>query len=333
MRQHRLAARIFFLAIVAQGCVDKDATARLEAEIKQAETSISESRAELGRFKEGSPLGSLIQARLAVQQQTVEMLRQKRGAALYYPRFSYVVDGKAYEAPTDLEDRIKRLEETKASTEARVKAAEERAKASGLLASIAAATEASTLRIALAQIEYQRVAYQSGFPPLIGYDPAAAHSTTAGTMPAQESSASAPVAPAPPAPASDPDLETMSRTLAVDLKAKTYYPQDFAARRYKATLGLKFEYGNRSERDIRAFTGTVVFRDIFDRDVLRVSLTADSPLAAGATIIDADKSLDINEFNDAHKKIVNSEIENLRVSFEPQSILFSDGSRLGTVKP
>ena len=44
---------------------------------------------------------------------------------------------------------------------------------------------------------------------------------------------------------------------------------------------MNFEYENKTEREIRAFTGTVVFADMFDRDIYRVALTVDKTIGPG----------------------------------------------------
>ena len=182
----------------------------------------------------------------------------------------------------------------------------------------------------VSQLDYQLTAYQRGFPPYIAPEPGASATTLSQPTPgAAVKPLAVPAAPSP----RDQGREALQAAVGVRLVDKTYVPSGAQAGRYEDFVVLEFEYANKAGKDIRAFTGTVVFKDIFERPFLRMNLTVDQPVIAGHSIRDKNKSLKTNQFSYEDNKLINTELENLRVGFKVESVLFADGTKMGSVAP
>ena len=194
---------------------------------------------------------------------------------------------------------------------------------------VLAALDVETKMLLVSQLDYQLTAYHSGFPPYIAPEPGASATALKPTPGAAVEPLVVPAAPSP----RDQEREALQAAVGVRLVDKTYVPSDWQARRYEDFVALEFEYANKADKDIRAFTGTVVFKDIFERPFLRLNLTFDQRIAAGHSVRDKDRSLKTNQFSDEQQKLINTELENLRVGFEVESVLFADGTKMGSVAP
>lgn len=90
-----------------------------------------------------------------------------------------------------------------------------------------------------------------------------------------------------------------------------------------------FEIGfqNKSLKDIRGIKGVVKFIDIFDKEVGAVSFGYDDGLKAGAT--GAWRGVrQYNQFIESHRAVANLEEGKYTTRFEPEMIIFSDGTKL-----
>lgn len=152
-------------ALILGGCADPNATARLTTDIKAVEDEIKDANAELQKYGDGSVLYALVSVRLAVHNQTHAMLTQKWAAVRWYPKFSYTVDGKVYEAPADTTKRLEELRSALAHAEKGAFEARLKALGSGGLIGAIASMTAELKALPVAQIEYQILALEHGFPP------------------------------------------------------------------------------------------------------------------------------------------------------------------------
>jgi hypothetical protein len=126
--------------------------------------------------------------------------------------------------------------------------------------------------------------------------------------------------------------QLLREALMVELVDTTYVPEDYTAGRYSDYVLFTFKYSNTSGQDIRAFTGVVTFMDLFRRPIKELSLTYDTAIAAGGEVVDDDKGLELNQFLDDDQWLATTPRANMVVEFEPQSIIFGDGTRLGSAQ-
>jgi hypothetical protein len=110
--------------------------------------------------------------------------------------------------------------------------------------------------------------------------------------------------------------------LSVSLVDKGYTEYD-----YQEYLTYTFSFRNMTQKDIRAFTGKIVFQDLFEREISSISLTYDEVIPADSTI-QWNAQTDFNPYIDKDVALRNKKLENIKTAWYPQQILFTDGSKL-----
>ncbi len=109
---------------------------------------------------------------------------------------------------------------------------------------------------------------------------------------------------------------------------KGFLESDPMAGRYQDYITIKCAYENTSQKDIRAFNGTVRFTDLFGKLVFESGLTISDPIKAGAKATWTG-SIEYNQFTESHRSLKNADLKDMNVVWIPKSIIFADGSRVG----
>jgi hypothetical protein len=120
----------------------------------------------------------------------------------------------------------------------------------------------------------------------------------------------------------------LRKALMLTVFEKDYAPSNAMAGRYQDYITIKCAYENTSGKDIRAFTGSVRFTDLFGKPVFETNLTVSDPIKAGAKAT-WNGAIDYNQFRDAHRSLRNAELANLKVVWLPKSIIYMDGTQAG----
>jgi hypothetical protein len=123
--------------------------------------------------------------------------------------------------------------------------------------------------------------------------------------------------------AAEPTITPRAPIVGVDLLRK-----EFVDGRVSDQISFALKWTNLGEREIRAFTGVLVFRDLFDRPIQRVNLTYEDGLKPGE-VKSWEGAIRYRQFNDGDIRLRSIELKDLGVTFEPRQILYSDGSREG----
>ena len=84
---------------------------------------------------------------------------------------------------------------------------------------------------------------------------------------------------------------------------------------------------NISGKDIRAFNGTLTFKDLLGKDIMSISYTFDRGVEADAELMH-ETSIEYNQFLPDHVALLGKEVDQLTIDFEAEKILFEDGSVL-----
>jgi hypothetical protein len=79
-------------------------------------------------------------------------------------------------------------------------------------------------------------------------------------------------------------------------------------------------------KDVRAFSGTLSFRDLFDKEITSVTLTHEDGLRAGSTAV-WKGGIEFNQFIPAHQRLLSIAPTDLQVSFATDVIIYKDGTR------
>ena len=66
--------------------------------------------------------------------------------------------------------------------------------------------------------------------------------------------------------------DELRKTILVSVYKKSFSPSDWQNGTYEDYILLGFVFKNQSSKNIRGFTGTVLFNDIFDKEIARTSI-------------------------------------------------------------
>lgn len=104
-------------------------------------------------------------------------------------------------------------------------------------------------------------------------------------------------------------------------------PADFQSGKPFDRQMLKLGFQNKGKKDILGVMGSVHFIDIFDKDIGSVSFKYDDGIKAGATATWSGGRR-YNEFLPEHRAIAGLSKGKYMVKFEPEMVIFADGSKL-----
>jgi hypothetical protein len=114
----------------------------------------------------------------------------------------------------------------------------------------------------------------------------------------------------------------LNKSLTVSLFEKGFVKHD-----YQEYITYEFVIENKTDKDIRAFTGEFVMNDLFDEKIKTIGFTFDDGVKANS-VINYSASSDYNQFTDSDVKLKSKKMNQLKVSWVPSKILFSDDTIL-----
>ncbi len=117
-----------------------------------------------------------------------------------------------------------------------------------------------------------------------------------------------------------PTTENGAATILIGLVSKTFLDgiQD--------QIQFEFRFTSRLDNPVRAFTGVVVLQDLFERDIMRVTLTVEEPLRPGGTVT-WEGGIRYNQFTGSHQRLRSIAPSDLVTKFELETVIFQDGTR------
>lgn len=122
-------------------------------------------------------------------------------------------------------------------------------------------------------------------------------------------------------------VKAMNDVLTVAFKSKRVVPKDYEAQRFSDTIEIVVALQNMSAKTLSGVKGDLVFKDIFGDLIKSAGLKVDSEILVGQTLF-WNGSLDINQFVPADVKLAQTAQDKLKVSWEPDTYLFSDGTSM-----
>lgn len=105
------------------------------------------------------------------------------------------------------------------------------------------------------------------------------------------------------------------------------FDKGFQKYNYEDYITYKFAIQNKSDKDFRAIKGTLIFTDLFDDEITRINFKYDQPIKAGETV-NWNATTDYNQFKDEDKTMRNKDLKDLKVIWNPEKIIFEDGTTL-----
>ena len=122
--------------------------------------------------------------------------------------------------------------------------------------------------------------------------------------------------------------ETLNEKITVILDhAEPMYP-DYDVDRYGYEMHLSMTFLNNTDKEVRGFSGTIYFYDIFDDLIHSVNLKYDDEVIMSNGMMYWVGVLDINRFMDDHMRLFNTPFENINFKYNIDKIIFTDGTSL-----
>ena len=119
-------------------------------------------------------------------------------------------------------------------------------------------------------------------------------------------------------------MESLRTAVTVSVASKVFRPRDFRRNRYEDDIALEVGFINHTDKALAGVKGTLVFADLFGEDFKRIGVAYDKEIGAGAVAI-WKGFVDTNQFNKDDTKLAATELDRLKVRWEPDTILFADG--------
>lgn len=105
------------------------------------------------------------------------------------------------------------------------------------------------------------------------------------------------------------------------------FEKGFTEHNYQEYITYKVAFENKTDKDIKAFTGKIIFNNLFDKEILTTNLTYDDGVPANSTK-NWNGQTDFNQFSDRDRRLKNKDLDDLKVNWIPEKIIFKDGSTL-----
>lgn len=117
-----------------------------------------------------------------------------------------------------------------------------------------------------------------------------------------------------------------SPSITIELVKKNYHEANYDEGDSGDRIDFIFRFTNHFPKDIRAFTGVVILRDLFDRDILRIKLTNEETVQSQKSV-DWKGGIEYNQFMSEHQRLFSIAQNDLSVGFVLQHIIYTDGSK------
>jgi hypothetical protein len=120
--------------------------------------------------------------------------------------------------------------------------------------------------------------------------------------------------------------ENKPSPISVSMVSKNFHKANLMAGDAGDRIDFTFLFKSLLEKDVRAFKGAVVIKDLFDQDILRVTLMHETGLSAKGTTL-WKGGIKYNQFIATHQRLLTVEQIDITVSFVCESIIYADGTR------
>ena len=112
-----------------------------------------------------------------------------------------------------------------------------------------------------------------------------------------------------------------------DALTVTIFDKGYTEYDYQKYITYKFAFENKTDREITAFTGQIMFTDLFDKEIKSFDLTYDDGVKANS-ITNYSATTDFNQFIDEDKLLKSKNLKQIKLVWKPEKILFADGTTL-----
>ena len=126
-------------------------------------------------------------------------------------------------------------------------------------------------------------------------------------------------------------MEQLNKAVTVTLLSKSELPKNFSAGRYSEYQQFRIGVQNNSEKTMMGVSGEIKFIDVFDKVVGTVNFRISENIEPGKSA-NWIGGRDYNQFLDAHRAVWNLEEGKYTTRFEPEMVVFKDGTKLTVPK-
>lgn len=114
----------------------------------------------------------------------------------------------------------------------------------------------------------------------------------------------------------------MNAVLTVALTRLEFFKERFLDG-FKISLALE----NKSTKDLAGVKGSLFIRDMFDDKIKNINFSIDQAIPAGQTLV-WEGTLDYNQFMAEDNKLKTTPLDKMKIFFEPEVFIFTDGSKM-----
>lgn len=133
------------------------------------------------------------------------------------------------------------------------------------------------------------------------------------------------------APKKDPVKQEIATAIGMVVNKKEQLPADEDEWRPVPETVFSVTVSNSSGKDIRAFKGILHIKDKKGRELISAEYKDTDPIAAGETR-QHEISMTANPSDETDTLVYNTPLTQLKIDWEPDTIFYADGRRIGDVK-
>jgi len=119
----------------------------------------------------------------------------------------------------------------------------------------------------------------------------------------------------------------LREAVTVGLVDKTFVEADWRNGIPRDQIKLVLVFKSNIDRDIAGIKGTVVAQNMFGDQIKRLTLAYDGGIPANSRIL-WNGNVDYNQFREEDRTLANTPLDRIKIVWQPETILLSDGSTL-----
>jgi len=121
-------------------------------------------------------------------------------------------------------------------------------------------------------------------------------------------------------------INVPNKQISITLINKNFHQADYSAGDSGDRIDFILQFTNHLSKDIRAFTGFVIFKDLFERIILRMGITDERGIRSGVTS-QWKGGMGYNQFEEQSTRLLNTGKNDLIVEFLLKQVIYTDGTR------
>jgi len=119
----------------------------------------------------------------------------------------------------------------------------------------------------------------------------------------------------------------LREAVTVGLVSKTFVEADWRNGIPRDQIKMVLAFQNNTGRDIAGVKGTVVTQNMFGDQIKRLTLAYDGGIPANSRA-SWNGNVEFNQFKDEDRNLANTPLDRIKIVWQPETILFTDGSTL-----